>query len=366
MDNKRIVRRVVGAGLCAALIAGGIAAVSTHRRWTARAYAEEVQAEMVRAYQDSRTWRAQVEERELMDGGKYRRVRHRIDVAGADRYRIESTEADESGAEVCSVTARRGTTIFSSTRAANGAVRVLELRNAPPSLGAAADNILGQRVRDLAHPGKMRYLARDTVRGHTSLKLSVEPGHFVWVDSDSAVPLREQLLSGDTVTHELDVVMFESGSASEGFIPDRKSAASWNVEDLGFRECSAASAPVKVLGFAPRPFAAPKSWTLVSSGYTEATYSEGATSMPMWSELYEMPDGLVLITQTDGRHTQDLGMQDADGTEGPRTTRIYNRTVRYFEDQWRTHASTRCGTVLVSIEALMPSDVTLEMIKYVR
>lgn len=366
MRNSKVLRGVITTGLCAVLLVGGVAAFSAHRNWTARAYAEEIQSEMVRAYRGSHSWHASIEERELMDDGRYRRVHHRIDVEGADRYQVESVEVDGAGGEVCSVTARRGTTVYSATRTADGSTRVLELRNVPPGLGAAADNVLGQRVRDLSRPGKMRYLSRDKVRGRTGLKLAMEPGHLVWVDSESAVPLKEQLLSDETVTHELDITAFESGSAAADFLPDRKSAASWTVEDLGFRECALASAPAKTLGFTPRVFAAPRTWTLVSSGYTEAVYSEGALSTPTWTELYETPDGLVLVTQTDGSHTQDPALQPEDGTKGPQSARVNGRTVSYFEDEWRAHATVRVGTVLVSIEALMPADATLEMIKYVR
>lgn len=366
MKHRSITRGAITAAISMVLLAGASATVTVHRHWTARAYAEEVRTEMVRSYRDSRRWRAEIQERELTDSGQYRTVRHQVDVDGADRYRMETTETSESGEEVSSVTSRVGTTVYSTTRTGKAGLHVLELRNVPPSLGAVTDNVLGQSVRELARPGKMRFMKREAMRGRTGLKLAVDSGHLVWVDSESAVPLKEQLLSGDVVTHEMDVLSFESGVTHSALIPERSGAISWSVEDLGFRECAVHNAPVQKLGFVPRTLDVPKSWKLVSSGYTQAPYSEGGAEPATVSALYDTPDGAVLFTQMNAAFVPELSAENTDGTEGPATTRACGRTVRYFEDEWRTHATTRVGNVFVSVEALLPADMTLEMMGYVR
>ncbi|HET6497566.1 MAG TPA: hypothetical protein VFH17_00730, partial [Coriobacteriia bacterium] len=307
-------------------------------------------------------------ERELMSSGGYRSVRHEIAVDDSERYRVATIEQDERGRNVVSETVRDGSAVRTSISTQGGQSRVLELRNAPPALGAFADNILGQRVRELARTTGMRLIGTEVIRGRESLTFEVEPGHLVWIDKGSAVVLRERLLADDLVTHEIEVVEFETGGdrASDHSAPSAPAARPESVEDLGYRPATRRSAPTSLLGFAPRPVVPPGSWTLVTSGYVaQGVHAEGPAGPPIWVEKYETPGGPVLITQSRaGRHTQSPS--PSDGTEGPAIITVGGRLVHYFEDDWRTHATTQVAGVLVSVEALLPAEQTLGMVRYVQ
>ena len=366
MQRRRRAAAIVT--VCIILVAGAVAAFTTHREHTAHAYAEEMRMEMVRAYRNAGTWRAIVEERALMDGGRYRTVRHEIAVDGSERYRVATIERDERGRDVVSETVRDGSAVRTSISTEGGGNRVLELQNAPPVLGAFADNILGQRVRELARTTGMRLVGKEVIRGREGLKFEVEPGRLVWIDEQSAIPLRERLIADDIITLEIDVVDFEVGagsrlaeSASSG-----PTARPDSVEDLGYRPTARDSAPSSVLGFAPRPVVPPSSWTLTTSGYVaHGIHTEGPGGLPTWMEKYETPDGPVLITQSRAPRHAPVS-HASDGTEGPSVVTVDGRLIQYFEDDWRTHATTRVAGVLVSFEALLPAEQTLGMVRYVK
>jgi outer membrane lipoprotein-sorting protein len=369
MDNSRRLRRAAVAAASVALIAGVFGAMSGYRGYIARAYAEDARSEMARAYRDARAWRAHVEERELVGEGVYRTISYRIAVAGPNRYRVESTERDENGREVTSVTIRNGSTVYSSTRTEDVGSSIIEVRNVPPTLGAVADNVLGQRVRDLARAGTMRYLGRDTVRGRAALRLSVEPGHLVWVDGDTSLPLREQLLSGKTVTHDTEVLSFEADTAIDfaEFEPEPIDTATRTTEDLGFRSADLSSAPHSLLGFVPRALDVPSEWLLVESGYTEpVVHADGAPNAPVWVTHFDTPLGPVLVTQSRGNAGTWLDRSAADGTDGPIITEIGGQSVAYYADEWRTHATTQIEGVMLSIEGLMSADELLPLVSRIR
>jgi len=367
-DSKRM-RRIAVAAACVALIAGALGAISGYRGYIGRAYAEDARSEMARSYRDARTWRAHVEERELVGEGVYRTIRYRIAVAGPNRYRVESVERDENDREVTSVTIRNGSTVYSAVRTEDAGSNLIEVRNVPPSLGAVADNVLGQRVRDLARAGTMRYLGRDTVRGRAALRLAVEPGHLLWVDGDTSLPLREQLLSGETVTHDIEVLSFEADIAIDfaEFEPELIEAATRSTEDLGFRSTKPSSAPHTLLGFVPRTMDVPSEWILVDSGYTEpVVHADGAPNAPVWVAHFDTPMGPVLLTQSRGHAGTWPDQSAADGTDGPVITEIDGQTVAYFADEWRTHATTQIEDVMLSIEGLMSADELLPIVARIR
>lgn len=356
--------------MCALLMAGAAGALTTHRGHTERAYAEEMRSEMISAYQGAGTWRAVVNERELMDDGRYRTVRHEIAVADSEQYRVATIERDENGGDVVSLTTRDGSDVRTSISSQSGESRVLELRNAPPTIGAFTDNVLGQRVRELARAKGMRLVDREMIRGRRSLKFEVGPGHLVWLDAETAAPMREQFLADEVVTHEIEVVELVLGVGDS--LSDASATASPStarpdaVEDLGYRPSARRDAPTSLLGFAPRAVVAPASWTLATSGYVAGgIHAEGPDGSPVWIEKYDTPDGPVLITQSRAPR-QATASPVADGTEGPVIATVGGRLVHYFEDDWRTHATTRVAGVLVSFETLLPAEQTLGMVQHVR
>ena len=371
MSQMRVSRRARGlavAGVCVALVLVSLGTFAAQRERGDRAYADEVRAEMARAYRGAARWRAHVVEREANGEGGPRTIRHDIVVVAPDRYTVRSVETNEEGTEVVSVTAREGSTVRSTTRIGEGPPHVLEIRNVPPELGAFTDNILGQHVRDLARATGMRYAGRDTVGERAALKLEVEPGRLVWVDATSALPLREQLLSEGQVVHEIEVVHLEMDVVDLGD-PELAAAepAPANVEDLGFRAADPASAPHSLLGFMPRRVAAPSTWRLVVSGYTEpVAHADGAPDAPAWIARYDTPDGPVLITQSKGGPAGPVFDDAADGTLGPALTQVGGRTVGYYEDDWRTHATTHVGDVRVSVEGLMAAEDLLPAVGYLQ
>jgi outer membrane lipoprotein-sorting protein len=357
---------IVLAGVMGVAVAGTIWA---DRAGSGRAFAEEVKADMARSYRGASTWRAHIEEREQLSEGVYRTTRYRVTVGGPDRYRIESIERDEDGQDVVSVTLRRGSTVYSATPTEGGGIRVLELRNTPPSLGAASDNMLGQRVRDLARAGQMRYLGRDSVRGKAALKLLVEPDHIAWVDTQSSIPLREHFLSDGTVTHEIEFLLFEPDSAIDPaeFDPASLGASPSVTEDLGFRPTDLPSAPTALLGFVPRRFMAPGDWLLVESGYIDPdTPSEGAPDSPAWISHYETALGPVLVTQSGAPEGFLLAPETGDGPDGPLLTEVAGNRVAYYTDPWRTHATMHVGDVLVAVEGMLPADAVLASLSWIR
>lgn len=361
--------RIVSATVAGAAIVGIIAAVSAWRADTARAFADEIKADMARSYREASTWRAHVEERELVGKGTYRTTRYRMVVDGPERYRIESIEQDGEGRDVVSVTMRNGTTVYSSTRTGNGNVRVLEVRNTPPSLGAVADNMLGQRIRELARAGQMRYVGRGSIRGRAALNLLVEPDHLAWIDRESSIPLREQFLSDGTLTHEIEYLLFEANSPVNPaeFDPASLGAQPSAVEDLGFRSTELRSAPRALLGFAPRELKAPAEWELLESGYTEpVTLADGAPNAPAWISHYATPSGPVLVTQSRAHKGFLFSRASGDGTDAPLMTEIGGRPVAYYADQWRTHATMHVDDVLVSVEGMLPADAVLASLAWVR
>jgi len=368
MTRTHTRRRALPIAICATLVAAILLALPAYRERTAHAYADEVRTEVARSYRDTRSWRAHVEERELVGEGVYRTTRYRIVVAGPDRYRVEAVERDERGREVTAVTLRDGTTVISSTQVQGEPPRVLEIRNVPPALGSATDNVLGQRVRDIARATSARYVGRDKVRGRPAIKLAVEPGHLVWVDGESSMPVREQLLADDTVTHELEVLLFEQDATigSEEFVSPSLSGGVRTVEDLGFAQVMADEAPTGLLGFAPRAIEAPADWSLVTSGYVVSGTGEGAPAAPVWIAQYDTPDGPVLVTQSQVRADDRSFRGVSDGTEGPHITTVDGRTVAYYADEWRTHATVEFEDVRVIIEGLMGPEELLPSVAWLR
>ncbi|MBE0416888.1 MAG: hypothetical protein IBX63_03900 [Coriobacteriia bacterium] len=361
--------RFIAVTVAGAAIVGVVAAASAYRSDTARAYAEEVKSDMASSYREASTWRAHVEERELVGNGVYRTTRHRMAVAGPDRYRIESIEQDEAGLDVVSVTMRNGTTVYSSTRTDDGRARVLEVRNAPPSLGAVADNMLGQRIRELARAGQMRYVGRDSVRGRAVLKLLVEPDHIAWVDGESSIPVREQFLSDGTLTHEIEFLLFEANAPVDAaeFDPVSLGAQPSVVEDLGFRSTGIRSVPHTLLGFTPRELEMPAGWELLESGYIDpVARADGAPDAPVWISQYATPVGPILLTQSPAHEGFVLSGVSGDGTDGPLMTEIGGRPVVYYADQWRTHATMHVDDVLVSVEGMLPADDVLASLALIR
>jgi outer membrane lipoprotein-sorting protein len=360
--------RIVSITVAAAVGIAALAAVWTHRTASARAFADEVKTDMAQSYREASTWRAHIEEREHVGKGVYRTTRYRVAVGGPDRYRIESIEQDENGREVVSVTLRRGSTVYSAVQTENGGMRVLELRNAPPSLGAAADNVLGQRVRELARAGQMRYMGRESVRGKAALKLLVERDHVAWVDGESSIPLREQFLSDGVLTHEIEFLLFEPDStiSPAEFDPASLGGRPSASEDLGFRPATLSSAPV-ALGFAPREFAAPAEWRLAESGYIDPlTPSEDGPSTPVWISRYETASGPILVSQSPAPEGFFLAPDSGDGTDGPLLAEVAGNRVAYYTDPWRTHAMMHVDDVLVTVEGMVSADVVLASLKWVR
>ncbi len=369
MTRSQVSTRTLAAMVCTVMVAGMLLALPSYQDRSARAHADEVRSDIARSYRDARSWRAHVEERELVSEGVYRTIRYQIVVAGPERYRVEAVERDERGREVTAVTIRDGSTVYSSTRTEGEAARVLEVRNVPPTLAAVTDNVLGQRVRDIARATSARYVGRENVRGRSALKLAIEPGHVVWVDGESSIPVREQLLAADTVTHELEVLSFEPDAAIEPAAFDRPYPMGdlHTVEDLGFRPAAPSSAPSSLLGFVPRAIVPPAGWSLVESGYTvPGAHGEAAPAMPAWIERYDTPEGPMLVTQSKGLKSDEPFESAGDGTDGPEFAKIDGRTVAYFADEWRTHATIQVEDVLVVIEGLMGPDTLLPAVGHVR
>ncbi len=365
--SSRVIR-VLAVTIAVAIAAGG-ALISLHRTDTARAFADEVRVDMIRSYREAPAWRADIEERELTGEGEYRTTRYRLLVAGPEHYRVECIEHDEAGREVISVTMRTGTTVYSATRTGSEIPRVMEIRNAPPSLGALSDNVLGQRVRELARSRQLRYTGRDTVRGRPAHRLSVEPGHLVWVDEGSAIPLREQFLSDDTVTHETEFLLFETEFHidPEVFEPSSLGNEPWVVEDLGFRTSDPGSPPLALLGFSPHHLDAPIEWELLESGYTDGDIrADGAGGAPTWISFYDTADGPVLVTQSPGHTTFEITRDSGDGTDAPLFAEVAGHTVAYYTDPWRTHATVEIDGVLVSIEGMLPAEDLLASVALIR
>ncbi|MDT8434730.1 MAG: hypothetical protein RQ731_08255 [Anaerosomatales bacterium] len=369
MSTSRNMPRIVGATVLAALmIAVVVATASAGRARVASAFADDVKAEMARTYRDASTWRAHIEERELVADGAYRTTRHRVAVGGPNRYRIETIEQDASGREVTSVTLRNGNTVYAAMPTEDGGVHVLELRNAPPSLGALADNMLGQRVRDLARAGEMRYAGRDRIRGNAALKLVVEPDHLAWVDATTNIPLREQFLADGAPVHEIEFLSFETNRRIEEaeFDPSSLGAVPSATEDLGFRSADLRSAPT-LLGFTPREFSAPDEWRLLESGYVEPTAAfDEVPGTHTWISHYSTPVGPVLITQSAVDEEFVLSPEAGDGTEGPLLTEVGGHRVAYYTDPWRTHATMHVGDTIVSVEGVLPFETVLDALARVR
>ncbi|MFU8890313.1 MAG: hypothetical protein ACNA76_01450 [Anaerosomatales bacterium] len=366
--SGRTIRNVGTAAAAAAMIVALAVTASVNRAHVARAFADDVKAEMARTYRDASTWRAHIEERELVADGAYRTTRHRVVVGGPNRYRIETIEQDASGREVISVTLRNGNTVYAAMPADDGGTRVLELRNVPPSLGALADNMLGQRVRDLARAGQMRYAGREKVRGKAALKLQVEPDHAVWVDATNSAPLREQYHADGMLTHEIEFLLFDPESAVDQseFDPTSLGAQPSVTEDLGFRSADLRSAPA-LLGFTPREFSAPDEWRLLESGYIEPTAAfDEVPGTHTWISHYSTPVGPVLITQSAVDEEFVLSPEAGDGTEGPLLTEVGGHRVAYYTDPWRTHATMHVGDTLVAVEGVLPPETVLDALTWVR
>lgn len=363
------VSRGLAATVAVAMIAGGIAAVSVRHTGTSRAYAEEARVQMVQSYREASSWRAHVEERERQADGTYRATRHRIAVGGPDRYRVETIEHDEGGRQVVSVTLRSGTSVYSLVRTGSDQARLLEIRNVPPDLGVRADNLLGQRVSELARARSMRYVGRESVRGRSARKLALDAGHHVWLDEDSSLPVREEFHSGDTLIHDIEVLFFEADATIDPaeFEPGALGGVPATVEDFGFRPADPNRPPSDALGFEPRRIEPPSEWHLVTSGYTDpAVRADGAGGQPVWLALFDTSHGQFLVSQWRAHHDLDLSTEGADGTLGPLVTEVAGRTVAYYADEWTTHATSRVGDVFVSVESAAGREEVLAALEWVR
>ena len=81
---------------------------------------------------------------------------------------------------------------------------------------------------------------------------------------------------------------------------------------------------------------------------------------------YATASGPVLVTQSSAPERFLLAPESGDGTDAPLITEVAGHRVAYYADPWRTHATMHVDDVLVAVEGMLPADVVLASLAWVR
>ncbi len=359
MRTKRTTMRTL---MTAVLLSGVVAlGVQGTRAVSGHAFASEIQREAGASYRAAGSWRARIEQRELVGKGVYRTTRSRIIVAGPARYRVDLWESTGSGGETASTTLRDGDTLYTVTTTGDGETRVHVLENVPPDLGFVMDNPLGERVQDVVRARGVRLLGREAVRGRGAAKLGLDRDQVVWIDDETSLPVKEQHLSDGVVVSETEILEFESETSIPAgeLDPGTLQEGTRTVEDLGFSECDPPEA-FETLGFRPLGPADAGPLTRGIAGVDTGSLAADGAGRPSWVEQYEGPHGCVLITQTLAMKPVADDLPDVtDIPETAATTQVNGRPVSYYDDGWKTVVFFQEADISVCVEGTLGIDELL-------
>lgn len=346
----------IAVGVAAVMLASAASAVVVMLGGTASASADEARTRCVRALRSKRAWRATYVETEHGSDGKQSVVRTEVTVRRPGDYRVVVTEHDERGREVVATSIRVDGTLYTRRVEEDGKAVMHVMNGVRPSLGVEMDNVLGETIQSVADATTLRLVGSERVQGHMAQKLELAPNRFVWVDSESGLPIREQEVSGKTVCRE---VRFEAVEAdpvvtdADFAVASLGSVDSTVVEDLGFRPVENPSQASGVLGFDPIPVTAPAGYRIAGQGYCDPSVSPGDRE-PEAAYVTLLVNGVnsMLVTQS---HRPGLGDDmypvSADEPDAPREIDLGGRRALIHNDPAGAQLMLARRDVLISVEA---------------
>jgi len=353
MNSNSMVRRAAMAAATALMVAG----VVTAGMWLGgreKASAAEIKTRCLRALRVGRSWKVRVTETETGSDGTASVMKRDVVVQGPDSYRVTMTERDAQGREVVSTTLRVGTTLYLRRVESDGSVVLRVTSGVPPELGVMMDNVVGEMVSSVVDSAQLRQVRREKVLGRPAYKLETAPEHYVWVDESLGLPLKEQILSGGQVNHEVDIDSIdinaritagELGAASIGPVSRTE------TEDLGFRPTDGPISARRHVEFTPLAVPLPAGFSAGVQGYIDpkaavgggsyiASFQRGTEGVLVTQVRRDGLDGAVRAASTDG---------ETDGV-GQSQVSVDGRPAVFFADPTAPRLQFAVHDVLLTIE----------------
>ena len=354
MSNTNL-KRGLGVAVFAALAVSAVAGATLVGGKISSASADQAKTRCVRAIRSQQAWRARYVETNSGSDGKKSVVRTEITVRQPGDYRVEVREHDDRGREVVSESIRTGDTLYTRRIGDDGSAEMHVMKGVRPSLGIEMDNALGETIQAVADSAILRVVGTEQMRGRRSMKLELAPGHYVWTDEASGLPLLEQEISGGVTTREVTFESFDSDSqvAEEDFtVAALGSVESTVVEDLGFRAVSTPAEASDVIGFRPVTVSIPAGYQLDEQGYCDPRVSPGdrEAEAAFVTKLFK-GSSTILVTQT-----QRPGLGDviyavpADEPDAPRMIDVAGRRALIHSDESGGQLMLARRDILVTVE----------------
>lgn len=353
--NTTSMKRGVGAGVIAALAVSAVAGIGLVGGKTSSASAEQAKTRCVHALRSQKAWRARYVEVDNGSDGTKSTVRTEITVRLPGDYRVVVREHDDRGREVVSESIRTGDTLYTRRLGDDGKPVMHVVTGARPTLGIEMDNALGETIQAVADSTALRVMGSEQVQGRRSTKLELSPGHYVWADEASGVPLREQEVSGGATTREITFESFDKDpQVTDGdfSVEALGSVESTIVEDLGFRPVADSSESPAIIGFRPLAVTVPIGYRVAEQGYCDPSVSPGdrEAESAFVTKLCK-GSSTILVTQTRRPGLGDVMYSvAADEPDAPRQIDVAGRRALIHSDESGGQLMLARRDILVTVE----------------
>ncbi len=363
------VRALIGMALVLGVAA--LVAVPAAGRWRQTAQAEQIRTRSVRELGAARSWKARIVETETGSDGKRTVAQQELLVRKPGEYRLTLTENDDKGRPVVSTSIRTKGALYTRRVNADGSSVMHVVKGVRPSVGIELDNTLGQAVAAISDAHPLKVVGSDDRGGHTTDKLQVATGQFVWVDRTSGMPVEEQSGSDGFVADDIafnDVKRDVPAPDGEFDPAALGSVDSTVVEDLGFRDVASAGAAQAAVGFSPLEVAVPSGFSLAQQGYVDSTVPNGdAAAEPSFVSAFSNGTDGVLVTQV-----LRSGLGDAvpaaatEGPDAPERVVVDGKPALSYQDAFRRQLVFARRDVLVTIEGSLSESAMEELAGRIR
>lgn len=328
------------------------------------AQAEQVRQRCIKSLANAKSWRAKITHTERASDGKTSVVTEELAVRRPGEYRLTLHETDEDGRPVVSATVRTAAAMYTRRVNADGSTELHEIRGVRPTLGVCLDNELGQTLTAVSEAKQLAVIGSHVRNGREADELRLGPGHSVWVDRATGLPIAEQTRAGDVVISELeyDEIVVDEPLGDVQFEPASLGDADTTVvEDLGFKHVDRVGQARGALGFMPLDVPVPSGYSRDVQGYADpgVPSGEGPAEAAFVTGCSDGTHG-VIVTQT---HRPDLNGSLPPAAEGePEAAHLVDiggapALVATVPDGQQL--TTVRGEILVTIEgALSESEIT--------
>ena len=367
IDSKR---RLAIIGLALVLGAATLAALPAAGRWQQVAHAQQIRTRCVHALDAKRSWKARIVQTETGSDGKCGVTSEEVLVRRPGSYRLTLSETDEKGRPVVSTSIRTEGELYTRRVNADGSSVLHVVKGIRPSVGIELDNSLGQAVQAVSEAPQLTVAGQGVRGGRVADKLQLEPGQFVWVDRESGMPIEQQAGSAEFVA---DDVVFSDVQANvpapdSEFDPSALGGAdSTVVEDLGFRNASAARATAAI-GFSPLSVPVPNGFSLDQQGYVDSKVPNGdAPTVPSFVSAFSNGLDGVVVTQVLRPGLGDsVPAAATEGPDAPASITVGGKPAIYYEDAFRRQLVFARGDILVTVEGSMSESAMEELAGSIR